>query len=463
MSRLVPYLVTPEPKRIAHFIGGLAPEIKASVKASRPATFRSAADLSLSLTLDAVRQRSLRHSDERKRKREDENSRCSDKKHKGNSEHKKSSGFRKDDQQLGEKPKCKVCKKRHLACKGEPTKKTIDRYCHLVQEMKRLDIKKEDEEWKTAIMNNPFAQQDESLYYRGSKFETTPSSKIQTAFSADSTSGTNVAQQPYQQQSSSSKTIQIEDEKKKKAFFGIIDQDDEMFPEGFSWDKYIPDKNYLKDKAFVAQILEEESVKSKPKRKKILKSSESEEDTDDEEEYINNARLELDSFSFNLFFADKIEMLKEKRTARLKRELEELEAKRITEEKEKMEAEKVKVEEKPTQKVEIDESEGMIKVEKEQNVIEKVESRSYKWYQSQDATLDCKKIKDAACYNCNEKGHIKSNCPKFAKKPEETKKTNARVFRMVAREAVRDDNVTTGKTLNTVRLSTWHCSGTAKD
>ena len=33
MSRLVPYLVTPEPKRIARFIGGLAPEIKASVKA----------------------------------------------------------------------------------------------------------------------------------------------------------------------------------------------------------------------------------------------------------------------------------------------------------------------------------------------------------------------------------------------------------------------------------------------
>ncbi|XP_022004234.1 G-box-binding factor-like [Helianthus annuus] len=55
MSRLVPYLVTPEPKRLARFIGGLAPEIKASVKASRPTTFRFVADLSLSLTLDAVR------------------------------------------------------------------------------------------------------------------------------------------------------------------------------------------------------------------------------------------------------------------------------------------------------------------------------------------------------------------------------------------------------------------------
>ncbi|MFS7995498.1 putative retrotransposon gag domain-containing protein [Helianthus anomalus] len=84
MSRLVPYLVTSEPKHIARFIGGLAPEIKESVKESRPTTFRSVADLSLSLTLDAVKQRSLRNSDEGKRKREDENSRRSDKKHRGN-------------------------------------------------------------------------------------------------------------------------------------------------------------------------------------------------------------------------------------------------------------------------------------------------------------------------------------------------------------------------------------------
>ncbi|KAJ0754225.1 putative retrotransposon gag domain-containing protein [Helianthus annuus] len=89
MSRLVPYFVTPEPKRISRFIGGLAPEIKASMKASRLATFRSIADISLSLTLDAIRQRSLRNSDAEKRKREDDNSRRSDKKRKGNNDHKK--------------------------------------------------------------------------------------------------------------------------------------------------------------------------------------------------------------------------------------------------------------------------------------------------------------------------------------------------------------------------------------
>ncbi|KAJ0494795.1 hypothetical protein HanIR_Chr12g0601501 [Helianthus annuus] len=34
-----------------------------------------------------------------------------------------------------------------VAFEGESTKTTIDRYCHLVQEMRRLEIKKEDGEW----------------------------------------------------------------------------------------------------------------------------------------------------------------------------------------------------------------------------------------------------------------------------------------------------------------------------
>ncbi|XP_021979141.1 uncharacterized protein LOC110875251 [Helianthus annuus] len=59
-------------------------------------------------------------------------------------------------------------------------------------------------------------------------------------------------------------------------------------------------------------------------------------------------------------------------------------------------------------------------------------------------TIDCKRIKDATCYGCNEKGHIKTNCPKNARKPEEAKKTNARVFQMNVQEAIQDDNVITG-------------------
>ncbi|XP_035841328.1 uncharacterized protein LOC118488205 [Helianthus annuus] len=108
-----------------------------------------------------------------------------------------------------------------------------------------------------------------------------------------------------------------------------------------------------------------------PRRKSIFKSSESDEDTDDEEEYINKARKHLDPYSSNLYFADKIEILKEKRAAKLKREME---AKRVVEEKieVQMEAGKAKVEEKPAEKVEVEENEVKIEVEKEPIVIEKV-------------------------------------------------------------------------------------------
>ncbi|KAF5813338.1 putative nucleotidyltransferase, Ribonuclease H [Helianthus annuus] len=112
MSRLVPYLVTPEPRRIARFIGGLEPAIKASVKASRPTTFRSVTDLSLSLTLDVVRLRTLRNKEAEKRKREDDTSRRSGKKHRGNGEGKRGSEAKKDGQ-AGERPNCKICKKPH--------------------------------------------------------------------------------------------------------------------------------------------------------------------------------------------------------------------------------------------------------------------------------------------------------------------------------------------------------------
>ncbi|XP_021996277.1 uncharacterized protein LOC110893478 [Helianthus annuus] len=118
MSRLVPYLVTPEPKRIACFIGGLAPEVKGHMKASKPATYRSAVDLSLSLTLDIVRNKSIKPTDEEKRKREDDSSHRSDKKKKGNS------GFKKNTNQSGEKSLCKNCKRNHFGkCTIDPQAK----------------------------------------------------------------------------------------------------------------------------------------------------------------------------------------------------------------------------------------------------------------------------------------------------------------------------------------------------
>ncbi|KAJ0556778.1 putative nucleotidyltransferase, Ribonuclease H [Helianthus annuus] len=59
LSRVVPYLVTPEFKRIERYIWGLAPEIRSMVTSSHPATIRSAVSLAVSLTEDAVRMKTL--------------------------------------------------------------------------------------------------------------------------------------------------------------------------------------------------------------------------------------------------------------------------------------------------------------------------------------------------------------------------------------------------------------------
>ncbi|XP_022042301.1 uncharacterized protein LOC110944966 [Helianthus annuus] len=69
LSRLVPYLITPESKHIARFIGGLALEIKGMVNSSKPTTIRSVVDLALSLTEDEKRVRAA--NGENKRKRDD--------------------------------------------------------------------------------------------------------------------------------------------------------------------------------------------------------------------------------------------------------------------------------------------------------------------------------------------------------------------------------------------------------
>ncbi|XP_021984974.1 uncharacterized protein LOC110880840 [Helianthus annuus] len=116
MSRLVPYLVTPEPKRIARFIGGLAPEVKGNVKASKTTIYRSDVDLSLSLTLDVVRSRAKKATDDVKRKREEDKFPQSNKKGKGNFGSKKG--------QSSDKPMCKTYNKRHFGkCNQDPQAK----------------------------------------------------------------------------------------------------------------------------------------------------------------------------------------------------------------------------------------------------------------------------------------------------------------------------------------------------
>ncbi|XP_022014830.1 uncharacterized protein LOC110914338 [Helianthus annuus] len=58
-------------------------------------------------------------------------------------------------------------------------------------------------------------------------------------------------------------------------------------------------------------------------------------------------------------------------------------------------------------------------------------------------TLECQDIKDATCYGCNEKGHVKTNCPNETKKSGKAMKTKAGSSQMNAQEAIQDDNVTT--------------------
>ncbi|XP_022031922.1 uncharacterized protein LOC110932982 [Helianthus annuus] len=106
LSRLIPYLITHESRCIARFIRGLAQEIKGMVKSSKPATFRSAVDLALSLTEDEKRVRATKAEGDHKRKHDDTSSR----------------DFKKGKTGLNcyqskpneAKPKCKTCGKWHF-------------------------------------------------------------------------------------------------------------------------------------------------------------------------------------------------------------------------------------------------------------------------------------------------------------------------------------------------------------
>ncbi|KAJ0520962.1 putative retrotransposon gag domain-containing protein [Helianthus annuus] len=59
LSRVIPYLVTPEFKRIERYIWGLAPEFRSMVTAAKPTTITQAVTLVVSLTEDTVRMKKL--------------------------------------------------------------------------------------------------------------------------------------------------------------------------------------------------------------------------------------------------------------------------------------------------------------------------------------------------------------------------------------------------------------------
>nr|GEX14411.1 putative reverse transcriptase domain-containing protein [Tanacetum cinerariifolium] len=55
LARLVPYMVTPESQRVNRYIRGLAPEIKAHVTSSQPATIQGAMSMANRLTTDGIK------------------------------------------------------------------------------------------------------------------------------------------------------------------------------------------------------------------------------------------------------------------------------------------------------------------------------------------------------------------------------------------------------------------------
>ncbi|KAJ0947472.1 putative transcription factor interactor and regulator CCHC(Zn) family [Helianthus annuus] len=67
LSHVVPYMVTPEFKRVERFIWGLAPQIISMVTMSKPATITEAIDLSISLTEEAIRLNKFSKDDQRKK------------------------------------------------------------------------------------------------------------------------------------------------------------------------------------------------------------------------------------------------------------------------------------------------------------------------------------------------------------------------------------------------------------
>ncbi|XP_022030591.1 uncharacterized protein LOC110931507 [Helianthus annuus] len=134
LSRLVPYLITPESKFIVRFIRGLTPEIKGMVKSSKPATFISAVDLALSLTKDEIRARAIKAEENHKRMYDATPS-------KDYKEGKTGSNYNQSKPNEA-KPECKTCRKQHFGkCFREQTKgcgicKKMDDKSHECKDLK---------------------------------------------------------------------------------------------------------------------------------------------------------------------------------------------------------------------------------------------------------------------------------------------------------------------------------------
>ncbi|KAF5774942.1 putative transcription factor interactor and regulator CCHC(Zn) family [Helianthus annuus] len=151
-----------------------------------------------------------------------------------------------------------------------------------------------------------------------------------------------ITHQPHQQKEPQTAHAKMIEDANKKAYFGIIDQDDEKVAAGFSSDKYIPPNS--KVVALIAQTVqkpdlmtewlkvfasnessqEEESVSSDDNSEKttVFDQSSTDDSSDDEEEmHINIEKTHLSPESFQFYFAERIEKLKEKQATKNQKEV----------------------------------------------------------------------------------------------------------------------------------------------
>ncbi|KAJ0838316.1 putative transcription factor interactor and regulator CCHC(Zn) family [Helianthus annuus] len=188
-----------------------------------------------------------------------------------------------------------------------------------------------------------------------------------------------VAHQPHQQKEPQTAHAKMIEEANKKAYFGIIDQEDEKVAEGFSWDKYVPPDTNLG--AFIAQIVQEPDLMKEwmsvfdnkdgefvssddcSENIQVFDQSSSDDSDDEEETQINIGKTSLSPESFQFYFADRLEKLKERRAAKEQKKM------KVSQKKKSQQSEEVKVAEKTVEVEKVVEVEKIIEGEKIVEVI----------------------------------------------------------------------------------------------
>ncbi|XP_021971617.1 uncharacterized protein LOC110866776 [Helianthus annuus] len=118
LSRVIPYLVTPEYKRIERYIWGLSPKIRSLVTAAKPTTITQAVTIAVSLTEDGVRMNIFSEKGDEKKETHVESSNSGKRTRQNNSQKDARAFVATNDtgpkKYAGTLPKCEPCKYHHL-------------------------------------------------------------------------------------------------------------------------------------------------------------------------------------------------------------------------------------------------------------------------------------------------------------------------------------------------------------